>query len=354
MNPQRTSARRCGREPRRSWLAGGVAGAAGRGLVRARPRAPGPPDRAGDRRTRSSGGPSSSSRRPGTSSSTCTISPRSATSRSTDGESSPGPISREGSSSAMNRAQPGGAPVREPRLARRAPTDGICSFASQLRRPDERQVCDLALRRGDGSEFEGRLLCRFRALDDAAAAVQVAITDVTVEKRAQALALAPERMVALRAAIDALPIGVTLVELAPDDTPRFVTHNSAYDRNSASISPAASSVRGASRRDLQARSRHPGARPWSSRSPSRPDGRDGVRRRDPRLRGRSVEGLLGERRPHPEERPRRPAPRRRGAPRHHREGGAGQAGRGGEGPALPRPRRVERRLLRLGPADRAR
>jgi PAS domain S-box-containing protein len=112
-------------------------------------------------------------------------------------------------------------------------------FASQLRRPDERQVCDLALRRGDGSEFEGRLLCRFRALDDAASAVQVAITDVTVEKRAQALALAPDRMVALRAAIDALPIGVTLVELAPDDTPRFVTHNSAYERNTSPISPAA-------------------------------------------------------------------------------------------------------------------
>jgi two-component system, cell cycle sensor histidine kinase and response regulator CckA len=115
-------------------------------------------------------------------------------------------------------------------------------FATQLREAAERQVCDLALRRGDGSEFEGRLICRFRALEDAGAAVQVAITDVTLEKRAQALALEPERMVGLRAAMDALPIGVTLVELAPDDTPRFITHNSAFDRTSPPIAPTGRSA----------------------------------------------------------------------------------------------------------------
>jgi hypothetical protein len=37
-------------------------------------------------------------------------------------------------------------------------------------------------------------------------------------------------MVALGAAIDALPIAVTIVELAADGTPRFTTHNSAYER----------------------------------------------------------------------------------------------------------------------------
>ena len=38
------------------------------------------------------------------------------------------------------------------------------------------------------------------------------------------------QMGAFRAAIDALPIGVTLVELEADGRPRFVTHNSAYER----------------------------------------------------------------------------------------------------------------------------
>jgi PAS domain S-box-containing protein len=118
-------------------------------------------------------------------------------------------------------------------------------FAGQILGGAERADCDLVLRRGDGSSFDAHVACRFRAAADAGPAVQIAITDVTEQKRALALALSPERMGAFRAAMDALPIGVIIVELSEDGKPRFITQNSAHERM-----PRALSMSGAGLEDL--------------------------------------------------------------------------------------------------------
>ncbi len=103
-------------------------------------------------------------------------------------------------------------------------------FTAQIQGAADRTDCGLVLRRGDGSSFEAHVACRHRTGADPGSIVQLAITDVTEQRRALALALSPERMGAFRAAIDALPIGVTLVELAADGKPSFIIHNSAYER----------------------------------------------------------------------------------------------------------------------------
>ncbi len=110
------------------------------------------------------------------------------------------------------------------------------AFASQIKAGVERQDCDVVIRRGDGSSFAAHLACRYHTITDVGPRVQVAITDVTEQRRALDLALAPDRLGPFRAVIDALPIGVNIVELAADGTPRFISHDSTYGRMPGTLS----------------------------------------------------------------------------------------------------------------------
>jgi PAS domain S-box-containing protein len=54
---------------------------------------------------------------------------------------------------------------------------------SRVQRTGEIQSCDLALRRADGSDFEGNLVCRLRSGRESEPSVRMALTDVSSRKR---------------------------------------------------------------------------------------------------------------------------------------------------------------------------
>ncbi len=88
---------------------------------------------------------------------------------------------------------------------------------------------DLVLQRGDGSTFEAHASCRRHDDPEDEHALRVALTEVVAQRRADAHALDTERMGALQVAMNLLPIGVNLVELDRDGSPRFTSPNSAFD-----------------------------------------------------------------------------------------------------------------------------
>ncbi len=99
----------------------------------------------------------------------------------------------------------------------------------EIARSGGRGSLDLVFQRGDGSSFQAHVSCSRHEDPEDPAALRVAFTEVVAQKRADAHALDTERMGALQGAMSLLPIGVTLVELDRDGTPRFTSHNSAFD-----------------------------------------------------------------------------------------------------------------------------
>ena len=101
--------------------------------------------------------------------------------------------------------------------------DGWLQFFSRLVRSGEPRSCDLVIHRSDASAFDGHLACQRRVTEDEAS-VRVVLTDVTLLKRAEA-----QRLDALQAAIEGLPIGVAAAEQAPDGVVRLTHWNPAFE-----------------------------------------------------------------------------------------------------------------------------
>jgi PAS domain S-box-containing protein len=97
-------------------------------------------------------------------------------------------------------------------------------FFSAVVRRGESLACDLALQRSDGSAFDGHVACDYRVTGDAGPSVRIVLTDVTEHKRAEA-----QRLNALQAAIEGLPIGVTAGGETPDGVLTLTNWNSAFE-----------------------------------------------------------------------------------------------------------------------------
>jgi len=104
------------------------------------------------------------------------------------------------------------------------PAETWLATFSRILRSAEPQSCDVLMLREDGSVFDGHLACQRRSTEEDAAAVRVVLTDVTHLKRAEA-----ERLDALQAAIEGLPIGVAAEERAPDGMARLTHWNRAFE-----------------------------------------------------------------------------------------------------------------------------